>query len=206
MSKHPRLGDCLRALRHAHGLTLQQVSTRTGLALSTLSKVENHQMSLTYDKILQLCDGLGIPMTELLTQDTAAAATRTRVSVAAPANTLVHDTPNYEYFYLSTDLTDKRMVPLIATVRARTLEEFGPLVKHPGEEFIYVVSGEIEVHTEHYAPLRLEAGQSCYIDSTMGHAYLAVGAGEARIVGVCSSQEPRLHDVLVGAVAQAADG
>lgn len=206
MSKHPRLGDCLRALRHAHGLTLQQVSTRTGLALSTLSKVENHQMSLTYDKILQLCDGLGIPMTELLTQDTAAAATRTRVSVAAPANTLVHDTPNYEYFYLSTDLTDKRMVPLIATVRARTLEEFGPLVKHPGEEFIYVVSGEIEVHTEHYAPLRLAAGQSCYIDSTMGHAYLAVGAGEARIVGVCSSQEPRLHDVLVGAVAQAADG
>jgi transcriptional regulator with XRE-family HTH domain len=206
MSKHPRLGDCLRALRHAHGLTLQQVSTRTGLALSTLSKVENHQMSLTYDKILQICDGLGIPMTELLTQDTAAAATRTRVSVAAPANTLVHDTPNYEYSYLSTDLTDKRMVPLIATVRARTLEEFGPLVKHPGEEFIYVVSGEIEVHTEHYAPLRLAAGQSCYIDSTMGHAYLAVGAGEARIVGVCSSQEPRLHDVLVGAVAQAADG
>jgi len=206
MSKHPRLGDCLRALRHAHGLTLQQVSTRTGLALSTLSKVENHQMSLTYDKILQICDGLGIPMTELLTQDTAAAATRTRVSVAAPANTLVHDTPNYEYFYLSTDLTDKRMVPLIATVRARTLEEFGPLVKHPGEEFIYVVAGEIEVHTEHYAPLRLAAGQSCYIDSTMGHAYLAVGAGEARIVGVCSSQEPRLQDVLVGAVAQAADG
>ncbi len=206
MSKHPRLGDCLRALRHAHGLTLQQVSTRTGLALSTLSKVENHQMSLTYDKILQICDGLGVPMTELLTQDAAARATRTRVSVAAPANTLVHDTPNYEYFYLSTDLTDKRMVPLIATVRARTLEEFGPLVKHPGEEFIYVVSGEIEVHTEHYAPLRLAAGQSCYIDSTMGHAYLAVGTGEARIVGVCSSQEPRLHDVLVGAVAQAADG
>ena len=53
MTEQPRLGQCLRAVRHRHGLTLQDVVERTGVALSTLSKVENDQMSLTYDKLLQ---------------------------------------------------------------------------------------------------------------------------------------------------------
>ncbi|WP_163362811.1 helix-turn-helix domain-containing protein, partial [Klebsiella aerogenes] len=56
----PLLGDCLKAARRIRGLTLKEVSERTGMALSTLSKVENHQMSLTYDKLLQLSAGLGM--------------------------------------------------------------------------------------------------------------------------------------------------
>ncbi|TGW05268.1 XRE family transcriptional regulator, partial [Mesorhizobium sp. M2D.F.Ca.ET.145.01.1.1] len=50
MSEQPNLGDCLRSLRKRHGWTLQEVSTLTGVAVSTLSKVENDQMSLSYDK------------------------------------------------------------------------------------------------------------------------------------------------------------
>ncbi|PNB45040.1 transcriptional regulator, partial [Pseudomonas sp. FW305-130] len=44
-----QLGQCLKAARQARGLTLKQVAERTGMALSTLSKVENGLMSLTYD-------------------------------------------------------------------------------------------------------------------------------------------------------------
>ena len=64
MSEQPNLGDCLRNLRRQHGWTLQDVSHLTGVAVSTLSKVENDQMSLTYDKLLQICGGLGIHVTE----------------------------------------------------------------------------------------------------------------------------------------------
>ncbi len=60
-----QLGECLKAARQARKLTLKQVAERTGLSLSTLSKVENHQMSLTYDKLLQLTNGLGIAIAEL---------------------------------------------------------------------------------------------------------------------------------------------
>src|SRR3979411_2822576 len=62
---HPQLGVCLRAARQARGLTLKQVAERTGMALSTLSKVENNQMSLTYDKLLQLTFGLKMEIAEL---------------------------------------------------------------------------------------------------------------------------------------------
>ena len=56
-------------------------------------------------------------------------------------------TPNYDYFYLCTELRRKRMIPVITKIRASSREEFGELVRHAGEEFIYVIKGRIVVHT-----------------------------------------------------------
>ena len=60
---------------------------------------------------------------------------------------------------------------------------------HTGEEFVYVLEGEIEVHTELYAPFILRAGESVYLGSSMGHAYLAKSDRLCRIIGVCSASE-----------------
>ncbi|RUU77300.1 XRE family transcriptional regulator, partial [Mesorhizobium sp. M7A.T.Ca.TU.009.01.3.1] len=114
MSEQPNLGDCLRGLRKTHGWTLQEVSTLTGVAVSTLSKVENDQMSLSYDKLLQICEGLGIHVTELLSGDRKQPSARTRRSVTSQSNTLRQLTRNYDYRYLATDLVRKRMVPIHA--------------------------------------------------------------------------------------------
>ena len=100
-TNQPKLGECLRAMRKRHKLTRQGVSARTGLALSTLSKVENDQMSLTYDKLLQICTGLKIPITELLSPDDGKSVALTRRSITEAANTLRQETPNYDYRYLS---------------------------------------------------------------------------------------------------------
>ncbi len=184
-------------MRNRHGFTLQDVSKRTGVALSTLSKVENDLMSLTYDKIVQICTGLGIPVTELLTiEEQQRDAGRTRRSVVSDENTLVHETKNYQYNYLCTDLINKRMVPIIARLRAKDIRSFGSLVRHAGEEFVYVLEGEIEVHTEHYSSVRIRAGQGIYIDSTMGHAYLSSGDVDAVLLCICSAPEGDLEKLL----------
>lgn len=196
MQEQPRLGDCLRSLRRKHGWTLQDVSRLSGVAVSTLSKVENDQMSLSYDKLLQVCEGLGIHVTELLSSSGAEPSPRTRRSVAAAANTLRQLTRNYDYHYLATDLVHKRMVPIRAFARARSLDQFGPLTRHAGEEFLIVLKGEIELHTDQYSPVRLKAGESVYIDSTMGHAYLSVGEAEAEVLCVCSGEEAEMEETL----------
>lgn len=198
MQEQPRLGDCLRNLRRKHDWTLQEVSNLTGVAVSTLSKVENNQMSLSYDKLLQICEGLGIHVTELLSGGDDAPSPRTRRSVTAPANTLRQLTRNYDYRYLATDLVHKRMIPIHAFARARSLDQFGPLTRHAGEEFLIVLKGEIELHTDQYAPVRLKEGESVYIDSTMGHAYLSVGEGEAEMLCVCSGEEAEMEKTLLG--------
>lgn len=195
-----QLGDCLKAARQARKLTLKQVAERTGLALSTLSKVENHQMSLTYDKLLQLTSGLGMQIAELFhsTAPTpqAAPVVTARRSICRAGEGDVIDTRTYSYGYKCTDLVSKAMVPITGELRARTLKEFGPLIRHPGEEYVYVTAGRVEVHTEYYAPEILETGDSLYIDSSMGHAYLNAGDGPARIVCVCTSETPDLYQQL----------
>jgi oxalate decarboxylase/phosphoglucose isomerase-like protein (cupin superfamily) len=79
------------------------------------------------------------------------------------------------------------MVPILITIRARSLVRFSQLSRHSGEEFIYVLRGPIEVHTEHYAPARLNEGDALYIDSTMAHASLAIGDTDALVINVCYS-------------------
>ncbi len=65
MSKPAQLGPALRALRQAQGWKLRDVAERSGLSVSTLSKVERGQLSLTYDRLIQLADGLDVDISTL---------------------------------------------------------------------------------------------------------------------------------------------
>ncbi|WFU44910.1 XRE family transcriptional regulator [Bradyrhizobium sp. CB82] len=197
-----QLGQCLKAARQARGLTLKQVAERTGMALSTLSKVENGLMSLTYDKLLQLTAGLKMEIAELFNPATAMRPEQgrpvtARRSISRAGQGQVITTKFYTYNYQCTDLIGKRMVPIMAEVRARSLEEFGPLLRHAGEEYFLVTSGRVAVHTEFYAPEILGEGDGIYLDSTMGHAYLNAGdAPAAKAVCLCTSEAPDLYDQL----------
>ena len=73
---------------------------------------------------------------------------------------------------------------MITTVAARSVEEWGPLSRHEGDEWMYVLSGSMELHTEFYAPLTMRTGDSVYIDSGMGHAMVALDEPPARVLSV----------------------
>jgi transcriptional regulator with XRE-family HTH domain len=199
--EQPTLGTLLRALRNRNQWTLKEMSDRSGIPVSTLSKVEHDRLTLTYDKLLQLSQRLNIRMSELFAENDPAsekAAVTARRSIGDLERAVRVNTSNYDYYYLCTELRRKRMIPVITRVRARSAQEFGDLVHHSGEEFIFVVSGRIVVHTEFYDPVTLEEGESIYIDSNMGHAYVAgEGCDEAVVLGVCSSSEDSLMDSLL---------
>jgi transcriptional regulator with XRE-family HTH domain len=196
----PTLGSLLRALRQRNEWTLKEMSERTGIPLSTLAKVEHDRLTLTYDKLLQLSQRLNIRMSDLFSEaDSSPEAPITaRRSIGRLGEAIRVNTPNYEYFYMCPELRHKRMVPTVTRVRARSIEEFGELVHHRGEEYIYVLQGPVEIHTEFYEPVVLQTGESIYIDSTMGHAYVAAkGHDEALLLGICSSADDDLMDSLM---------
>ncbi len=192
----PNLGECLRRLRFDRKLSLTDVSTLTGIAKSTLSRVESDQLSLTYDKLLQLCRGLQIDLASLLDPNqggTRAAGRR----IFTPAGQGRSVTVNLQaYSYLCTELAGKKMTPMTGLIRSRTLAETNGLLKHEGEEFTYVLEGTLELHTEFYEPLVLDVGGSVYFDSTMGHAYVSIGDTPVKILCVCSTPEPGLVQAL----------
>jgi hypothetical protein len=90
------------------------------------------------------------------------------------------------------------MVPVLTRIRAKSLDEFGDLVSHSGEEYIHVLEGTIVVHTQFYDPVTLKTGEAIYIDSKMGHAYVAADdCDEALVLGVCSSEDDALVSSLM---------
>ncbi|KAB2855513.1 MAG: helix-turn-helix transcriptional regulator [Sphingopyxis terrae] len=199
-SNPPTLGEVMRGIRTRNGWTLKEMSARSGIPVSTLSKVEHDRLTLSYDKLQQLSQRLNIRMSDLFAEDAGDSAPRVtgRRSVGTIDTAVRVTTDNYDYHYLCTDLRQKRMIPIITRIRARSASEFGELVHHQGEEFIYVIEGRIEVHSEFYDPVVLDAGQGIYIDSSMGHAYVvADGCDEALVLGVCSSADEGLMDSLM---------
>jgi len=199
-TRHPTLGSLLRSLRLRNGWTLKEMSQRTGIPVSTLSKVEHDRLTLSYDKLVDLSRRLNIRISELFADPAAAVepAVTARRSIGLTDDAVRVNTKNYDYYYLCPELRRKRMIPILTRIRAKTAQEFGDLVRHSGEEYIYVLKGGIKVLTEFYDPVNLAVGESIYLDSNMGHAYVtAEGCDEATVLGVCSSTDESLLDSLM---------
>src|SRR3984957_1910074 len=159
------LGSLVGTVRERNGWTLRQMSDKVGIPLSTLAKVEAGKLSLTYDKLQQFASRLGMTLTEFLSQADAPAGGSAppvftaRRSVTGPGNSIQVVTPNYDYEYLCADLREKRMVPIVTRIRAHNVEEFGELLQHQGEEFVFVLEGTVEVHLQFYTSVTLRKGQ-----------------------------------------------
>ncbi len=206
--KNTTLGSLIGALRRQKKWTLRQMSEKVGVPLSTLAKVEQDKLSLTYDKLQQFTARLGLTMTEFLAQAEPPATDALKVvtarrSLTRDGNSIQVSTPNYDYEYLCADLREKRMVPILTRIRAHDIAEFGEPVRHQGEEFVFVLEGTIEVHLQFYTPIVLKAGQGVYIDSTMGHAYVAKDCESALVLGVCSGEDRNLAGELIGLTTKA---
>lgn len=184
------IGERLKELRFNQNLTLSDVSGRTGVSVSTLSKIENHQVSPTFDVIMRISEGLDISLEDFVRTNGGRTQVLGRRTVTLAEGGVSIPTTQYNYRIHATDLVRKHMVPLEIEVLARSIDDFENWGSHPGEEYLYVLQGVVEVHTELYAPARLHQGESAYFDSNMRHAYVSVSKKPARVLSI--SYDPNL--------------
>lgn len=179
------LGERVRELRKARGWTLEQAAGQAGLARSTLSKIENGQMSPTYEALKKLAEGLEISVPQLFTPASKAQVSG-RLAVTKQGQGQHQVTTTYEHELLAGALTRKQMLPYRATIRARSMDEFHGWVRHEGEEFLYVLTGVVRLYTEFYAPVDLRRGDSAYYDATMGHNVISLSEEDGTVLWVTS--------------------
>ena len=179
------LGLRVRELRKSRNWTLEQAASQAGLARSTLSKIENGQMSPTYDALKKLAVGLQITVPQLFTPPVNNQING-RLSHTKAGEGQSHVTVTYEHELLANNLSKKQMLPYRAVVRARSMDEFDGWVRHDGEEFLYVLTGLVRLFTEFYEPIELRRGDSAYYDASMGHNVVTVSAEDATILWVTS--------------------
>lgn len=179
------LGRRVRTARLAHDLTLDTASRLCGVSRSTLSKVENGLMSPTFDVLQKIVMGLKIDLGELFGSAPKVNASGRRALTRKEAGQR-HAYRGYQMELLATDLARKTMQPFRIRITAHSLDAFDDWGRHEGEEFIYVLSGSVCVHSELYAPTLLEAGDSLYFDSRTGHAAISASAEDAEVLWMAS--------------------
>jgi transcriptional regulator with XRE-family HTH domain len=186
----PAPSRAIRQARIAQGLSLRALSARANLPYSTLSKLENGKMGLSYDKLIRLAQALNVDIKDIVADAEAPPPPLAvgRRSITRAGDRMDADSERHVHHYPAADLLGKMMVPIIVDVQARSVEELGGLVRHAGEEYLYILSGHMELHSDLYAPLPLGPGDSVYFDSGMAHAYVRTGEEPCKVLAVCAGQ------------------
>lgn len=188
LAQRSALAGRLRSLRQQRGLTQGQVTAISGISTSTLSKIENGQLSPTYDVLLRLAHGLNVDIAELFVNaQSHMGAGRRSIEHANCGET--HATPLYHHRLLFSQLANKRMMPFISRIKKHHAQADEGWSRHDGEEFAYVLKGQIELHTEFYQPVTLEEGEGFYIDSRMRHRVISLSDEDAEVLWVSTAPD-----------------
>jgi transcriptional regulator with XRE-family HTH domain len=155
------VGPKIHALRKAKGMTLQQVSDRSGLSVSFLSQVERDLASPTVISLAHIAHALGVGASFFLppppTGDTVV-----RSYDRQPFK--LHD-GEVVYARLGGDFGGRTLEPLLVTYPPRFASE---VFRHEGEEFLYVLQGQVEIHLDDEAH-SLHEGDSMHFASDRTH-------------------------------------
>lgn len=190
----PGVAAIVKALRTRANLKISEVVLKSGVAASTISKIENGQLSPGYEIIVRLAHGLGVDVAELFRPNFTNTATGTgRRNVTRNGGGVFYDTANYRYEVLAPDLLRKEFVPLKAVIKARQAMEFKVLPSHEGEEFVLVLDGQVTLLSDEYAPVHLGPGDSIYFNSRSGHALISSSEQDATVVWICSNLDTVTH-------------
>jgi len=191
------IGGRIRQLRRARRWTLKQLSEASDIPLSTLSKVETGVISLNVEKLLKVCTALEVDVMQLVAAPGDGPVERTeggsvvtgRRSVTRKGQARRVETGRTVYEHHATDFLRRRLSPAVLELRAGDTPD---LIRHRGEEFIFVLEGTVEVLSEFYEPTVLEAGESIYIDSSMAHNVRAIGRKPARVLNIMTNTDGSL--------------
>lgn len=185
----PSVGERMKSVRESKSLTLTDVAQRTGFSEATIAAIERGEIVPPLGDMVKLAKALEMKMGYLLAQGETQPYTVVRKKGRKPISRYDSQrTQRYGYLYetLAPEKKDRNMEPFLVTLVPTSGEE--PPSTHQGEEFIFVLDGEVEVLLGDHREV-LTAEDSIYYDSTLPHRVRALGEGNARILAVLYTEE-----------------
>lgn len=181
-------GKRLRTARKQYGWTLSQLAALSGVSITTISRAERGQLALSYEKFSALGRALRMDMGSMFSEAGVPATPFAGPVLTRSGGGVVYRGLSFSYEFLGTSALGKQMSPILGTVHARRIEGPEDFARHSGEEFVYVLSGSVDVHFDTGQVIHLGRGDSLYFDSRIGHAYVSVGRQLAKVIGVITSE------------------
>lgn len=169
----------IRHYRNLKSISLRDLSELSGISASQLSKIESGKAKLTVETALKLAGILHVPAAIFLTEPAPQAMARR--SITRRDTGTIHENPGMRLEILCSEFKEKQNLFWKVHVTARSFDENGGWRQHPGQEFLYVLSGKLELHSMYYDPITLFEGDSMLFDADQPHAYIGVD-GPAELI------------------------
>lgn len=185
------VGQRLRQVRKARQMTLKQLSEASGVPLSTLSKMELAQVSVSYEKLAAAARALNVDIAQLFRSGaTVNAPVPVTVVVDSLPAAAGYSTGTYDYHPIAGDFPERRMTPAYARIIARERGQFDDFIRHPGQEFALVLSGRVRIEFETGETVSIGPQETAYFDSQVGHIYLSESedGGDAHVMVVMTDR------------------
>jgi len=169
-SSELRVGEKIRELREQKGLSLQDMATRTGYTAALLSQVENHLISPPLGALIKIAKALEVKVGTFFGDEPRESYAivrkdeRKHISRYASKEGVSY---GYSYESLGFDKKDRQMEPFLVTLEPATVKS-EKLSAHDGEEFIFILEGEMEAILGDHKDV-LYPGDSIYYDSAIPH-------------------------------------
>jgi transcriptional regulator with XRE-family HTH domain len=189
------VGRCIRMLREGRSLSIRALAEQSGLAVNTLSLIENGKTSPSVSTLQQLAAALQVPITAFFEADRD-----TKQIVHTKAN----HAPCATFMYgkvedLGAGLADKVLETFLVSLEPGAISSTDPIV-HSGHEFVFCLEGRI-VYTIADHTYVLDAGDSLSFEAHLPHYWQNVSDQQARAVLILCPFDTRdraseLHFVL----------
>lgn len=169
------IGSKIRRLRLRKSMGLVELGKHTGLSPALLSKLERDLMHPTLPTLLRIAMVFSVGLEYFFNQEPKPVfeVVRKRDRLRFPDSP---DADRVAYYFESLDFPapNRRLNSYLADFEAQPPEQ-GRLHEHPGVEFLYVLSGKLELRTAE-GKYELAVGDAVYFDSSVSHGYRRIGS------------------------------
>lgn len=187
MSEGNQLGIKVKQIRENHEMSVEQLAEKSQCNRKVIESIESGDLIPSLTPLIRIAKALEVRLGTFL--DDAPQIGPVMIK-SGKSEHVIHfsgkedhpDTSALDFYALASGKTDRHMEPFIIDVHLHETEEY-KLSSHEGEEFIYVMNGEIEIiyGQERYL---LSQGDSIYYDSVVPHDLHAYGDNDSKILAV----------------------
>lgn len=182
------VGAKIKALRESKNISVDEIAERSGLSVDQIATIENEQNLPSLGPLIKIARALGVRLGTFMDDNDALgpvvcrAADRERESSISFSNGMADARKHMEYHPLAKQKAGRHMEPFVIDINPEDTPEF-QLSAHEGEEFIYVMQGEVEIvyGKETY---NLKEGDSIFYDSIVKHHVHGAPGKSAKILAV----------------------
>ena len=164
-----QIDERVRELREVLGLTKEEVAEKAGIPFEEYLAYDSGQKDLPVSAMYAIASALGVDPTELLTGESPRMAKYT--VVRGERGVSIERYSGYSFTSLATNYMGREMEPMIVNLKKQAAPP--QIVSHKGQEFNYVLEGNVNVHVGDHV-FSLAKGDSIYFDAMLPHGQAAV--------------------------------